>query len=154
MVPERVEREIYIEASPEVVWSVLTESEHIAGWFSDSAEIDLRSGGEAVFTWNEHGPAHARIERVDPPRLLSFRWMRAVREHPSAAELDETNSTLVELTLHPEDGGTRLRVVEGGFRELAGSEDEIAAYAEENRQGWGHEFEELRDYLLRGTASR
>jgi uncharacterized protein YndB with AHSA1/START domain len=157
MVPERVEREIHIEAAPDVVWSVLTEADHVAAWFSDSAEIDLRPGGEAVFTWNQHGPAHARIEQVDPPRLLSYRWMRAVREHPPAAELDETNSTLVELTLHPEDEGTRLQVVESGFQQLAGGEDEIATYAEENREGWGSEFGELRDYILRelgGTASR
>jgi uncharacterized protein YndB with AHSA1/START domain len=37
MVPQRIEREISIDAPLEVVWAVVTESQHISGWFSDSA---------------------------------------------------------------------------------------------------------------------
>jgi uncharacterized protein YndB with AHSA1/START domain len=51
MVPERIEREISIDAPLEVVWAVVTESQHISGWFSDSAQIDLRPGGELILTW-------------------------------------------------------------------------------------------------------
>ena len=69
MVPERIEREIVIEAPIDVVWAVLTEPEHVAGWFSDLAEIDLRPGGEATFDWREHGPARAWVERVERQAL-------------------------------------------------------------------------------------
>jgi uncharacterized protein YndB with AHSA1/START domain len=34
---DSVEREILIEASPEVVWGVITEPEQISCWFSDEA---------------------------------------------------------------------------------------------------------------------
>jgi uncharacterized protein YndB with AHSA1/START domain len=142
VVPERIEREILIEAPIDVVWAVLTEPEHVAGWFSDLAEIDLRPGGEATFDWREHGPARAWIERVEPPRNFAFRWVRAVGE-----EQRKDNSTLVEFTLAAEGDHTRLRVVESGFPELTWSEDKKARYAAENTQGWQLELDELREYI-------
>jgi uncharacterized protein YndB with AHSA1/START domain len=142
VVPERIEREILIEAPIDVVWAVLTEPEHVAGWFSNSAEIDLRPGGDATFDWPEHGPALAWVERVEPPRFFAFRWVRAVGQ-----EQRRDNSTLVEFTLAEEGDRTRLRVVESGFRELDWSEDAKARYADENTQGWQLELGELRDYV-------
>jgi uncharacterized protein YndB with AHSA1/START domain len=145
VVPERIEREILIEAPIEVVWEVLTEPEHVAGWFSNSAELDLRPGGEATFDWPEHGgPARAWVERVEPPRNLAYRWVRAVGE-----EQRKDSSTLVEFTLDAEGDHTRLRVVESGFQELAWSEDKKAWYANENTRGWKLELDELREYVLK-----
>jgi len=153
VVPERIEREILIEAPIDVVWAVLTEPEHVAGWFSDSVEIDLRPGGEATFDWPEHGgPARAWVERVEPPRTFAFRWVRAVGE-----EQRKDSSTLVEFTLAAEGEHTRLRVVETGFPELDWSEDKKAWYAAENVRGWQLELEELLEYVsqhLRPTPGR
>ena len=142
MVPERIEREILIEAPIDVVWAVRPAPEPGAGWFSHSAAIDLRPGGDATFDWREHGPARAWVERVEPPRTFAFRWVRAVGE-----EQRKDNSTLVEFTLAAEGDHTRLRVVESGFRELAWSEDKKARYAGENTQGWQFELDELREYV-------
>ena len=94
----------------EVVWAVVTEPEHVSGWFSDSAELDLRPGGTVALHWDGQGTAHGRVERVEPPRFFSFRWM--VRQGP---EFDEDNSTLVEFSLREEGDATRLTVVESGF---------------------------------------
>jgi uncharacterized protein YndB with AHSA1/START domain len=142
MVPDRIEQEILIDAPLEVVWAVVTEPEHVGSWFSDSAEIDLRPGGEATLTWVEHGAARARVEKVQPPNSFSFRWARTADSAPR-----EGNSTLVEFTLTAEAGGTRLRVVESGFTELELPEDAQSKYAEENTEGWEHELGELRDYV-------
>jgi uncharacterized protein YndB with AHSA1/START domain len=142
MVPDRIEREILIDAPPERVWAVVTEPEHVGRWFGDSAEIDLRPGGEATLTWDEHGSVRARIEKVERPHLFSFRWAR-----PVGAEPREGNSTLVEFYLTAEGEGTRLHVVESGFQELDRSEEEKAKYAEENTQGWKLELEDLREYV-------
>ena len=153
MVPERIEREILIDAPLEVVWSVITEPEHVSRWFSDSAAIDLRPGGELTLTWDEHGPVYWRVERIDPPRFVSFHWLRG-GQGPGDPEL---NSTLVEFSLAEEGQGTRLRMVESGFGGLAGSEEEKAQDAEEHRRGWELELDELRDYvsaLVRGSARR
>jgi uncharacterized protein YndB with AHSA1/START domain len=105
-----------------------------------------------LVAWDEHGASHARVEKVEPPHLFSFRWARAAGSEPT-----EGNSTLVELSLSAEGEGTRLRVVESGFAELDGSDDEKAKYAEENTQGWRVELDELREYVskqVRATAGR
>ena len=157
MVPDRVEREILIEAPPEIVWSVITEAEHVGRWFSDSAAIDLRPGGELILTWDEHGAVYWRVERVDPPHFVSFRWLRPMQGDADGVEPLEDNSTLVEFSLDSEGEATRLRVVESGFRELAGSEQENAKDAEEHSRGWELELGELRDYVsahVRGPARR
>jgi uncharacterized protein YndB with AHSA1/START domain len=44
MVPGSIERDILIDAPVEVVWSIVTEPEHVGRWLSDSVEIDLRGG--------------------------------------------------------------------------------------------------------------
>ena len=149
MVPDRVEREILIDAPLDVVWAVVTESEHVGRWFSDSAAIDLRPGGEMTLNWERHSE-HWRVERVDPPHFVSFRW-------PRGPGLREKNSTLVEFFLTAEGQGTRLRVVESGFRQLEGSDEEKAKDAEEHERGWELELGELREYVsthLRGSERR
>ena len=151
MVPDRLEREILIDAPLDVVWAIVTEPEHVGTWFSDSAQIDLRPGGDASLTWKEHGTVRLRVEKVDPPHSFAFRWAR-----PGAAEPREGNSTLVEFTLSAEGERTRLQMVESGFRELDRSEDEKATYAEENSRGWDHELAELREYVAQqiGVSAR
>jgi uncharacterized protein YndB with AHSA1/START domain len=141
MVPEHIEREILIDAPQDLVWAVITESEHVAEWFGDAAEIDLRPGGDASLTWESYGTFRARVEKVEPPRAFSFRWAR-----PADAEVRDGNSTLVEFTLEPEGRRTRLRVVESGFAELEGTDEEKATHAGENRRGWEIELGELAEY--------
>jgi uncharacterized protein YndB with AHSA1/START domain len=141
--PDRIEREILIDAPVDVVWAVVTEPEHISGWFSDSVELDLRPGGGAVFHWSKHGTAvPGRVERVEPPHFFSFRWVVG-----SGAELADANSTLVELSLSAEGDSTRLRVVESGFRGLAGPDDEKQQHFDGHRRGWDLELGELQEYL-------
>jgi uncharacterized protein YndB with AHSA1/START domain len=150
MVPERIEKEIVIDAPLDVVWALVTEAEHLGTWFSDSAEIDLRPGGDVTLTWEKHGTALARVEKVDPPRFFSFRWARPMDTVPA-----EGNSTLVEFSLSAEGEGTRVHVVESGFPALDATEDEKAKYAAENTEGWEIELGELREYATKvGPAAR
>ena len=144
-----IEREILIEASRERVWSVLTEAEHVASWFGDSAELDLRPGGKAAFGWRDHGGGvhRAVIERVEPPSFLSYRWARKPDTEPVEGE-----STLVEFTLTVDSLGTLLRVVETGFASLNASPDEQDKAAEENIEGWISELADLKEYAERPAA--
>jgi uncharacterized protein YndB with AHSA1/START domain len=59
---DSVEREILIEASPEVVWGVITEPEQISRWFSDEAVLEGRVGADGVLIWRPEGAAEV-IER-------------------------------------------------------------------------------------------
>jgi uncharacterized protein YndB with AHSA1/START domain len=145
--PDAIEREILIEAPPSVVWSIVTGAEHLAGWFSDEAEIDLRSGGRMLLTWHAHGTYEGRVETVDPQRVFAFRWQTR------AGDFSETNSTLVTMTLNAEEAGTRLRVVESGFATLPWPDEARDRYADENSKGWQTELEELRDYATQVAAA-
>jgi uncharacterized protein YndB with AHSA1/START domain len=147
VVPDAIEREIVIDAPPSVVWSIVTEAQHLAGWFSDEAEIDLRPGGRMLLTWRRHGAYQGRVETVDPPRLFAFRWQ--TRE----GEFSDTNSTLVVMALEADETGTRLRVVESGFATLPWPDDARARYADENSKGWHTELDELRDYTANVVAA-
>jgi uncharacterized protein YndB with AHSA1/START domain len=143
VIPQQIEREILIEAPVEVVWAVVTEPEHVSGWFSDSVELDLRPGGAMAVHWSGHGTVPGRVERVEPPQLFSFRWVVA----QPGEELTEENSTLVEFRLRPEGDSTRLTVVESGFSDLAGAEDENQRHFEDHQQGWKKELGELVEYV-------
>jgi uncharacterized protein YndB with AHSA1/START domain len=149
MVADRIEREIMIEAPLDVVWELVTDPEHVGAWFGDAAEIDLQPGGDAAFTWQSGGRFLARVEKVEPPRLFSFRWARPQDTPPA-----EGNSTLVEFILSAEGEATRLTVVESGFATLARSEDEKARHFADNTEGWSVELGHLREYAeeLRSRA--
>jgi uncharacterized protein YndB with AHSA1/START domain len=152
MVPESVEREVLIEAPVDLVWSIITEPEHVAGWLSDSVEIDAQPGGSAAFTWDQHGMSRARVERVEPPSLFAFRWVAAIGRS-SGQEVTDGNSTLVEFHLSPEGEATRLRVVESGFPRLDGTEDQNAEVAEGHNSGWIRELGDLEEYVAKVRAS-
>ena len=148
MVPEQIEHEIVIDAPLERVWAMLTEAEHIRQWFAfDGATIDLRPGGELVMQWKEHGRFYSHVERVEPPHFFSYRGSYLPHVQP-----DDGNSTLVEFTLSPEGSGTRLRVVESGFRSLQLPEAEQANFAAGNIDGWNGGLSTLQEYVARQAA--
>jgi uncharacterized protein YndB with AHSA1/START domain len=158
---DSVEREILIEASPEVVWGVITEPAQISRWFSDAAEIEGRAGADGTLTWKPGGRGGdreselvvpIRVVDAEPFHRFSFRW-----NHPLGAGPDQTNSALVEFSLSEEDGGTRLRVLESGIAAVTHDEQSRAEYRKDHEHGWGRHFGELRDYVAskpRGASSR
>ena len=148
---DRIEREIAIAAPVERVWSVLTEPEHVGQWFGQGqpTAVDLRPGGIMVLDHGKYGTFLPRIDKVDPPHYLSYRWASA---YPGEEATDE-NSTLVEFTLTPDGGGTRLRLVESGFASLyVPPERRAVASHESHSQGWPDALEGLRRHAERVAA--
>jgi uncharacterized protein YndB with AHSA1/START domain len=150
MVPQRIEREIFIDAPVEVVWAVVTEPPHISGWFSDSVTLDLRPGGEMVLHWDGYGSVRGQVERVEPPHFFSFRW---VVPRTPGADVASDNSTLVAFSLSAEGDATRLSVVESGFRDLAGPDGDKQGHVQSHRRGWELELGELEKYLRQRTRT-
>jgi uncharacterized protein YndB with AHSA1/START domain len=111
---------------------------------ADSHSSCVAIRGKATLTWNEHGSFPLRVEKVDPPHSVAYRWAR-----PAGAEPRAGNSTLIEFSLSEEGKGTRLRVVESGFAALEEAEEEKAKHFQENMQGWERELGELREYVSR-----
>jgi len=149
--PDRIEREIVIAAPVEQVWAVLTEPAHLSQWFSEGspAQVDLRPGGIMRVDHAEAGVFPARIERVEPPWFLSYRWASA---YP-AEETTDSNSTLVEFTLIPEAGGTRLRLTESGFAALVIPAERLPYSSHESHSaGWTSKLIELQEYTEKHAA--
>ncbi|RXS73793.1 polyketide cyclase [Streptomyces sp. TM32] len=141
----RIEREISIAAPVERVWAVLTEPEHVGSWFGqgEPAPVDLRPGGIMQLDHGQYGQFPTTIVTVDPPRRFSYRWASA---HPGELAV-EGNSTLVEFTLTPEGDGTRLRVVETGFEEIAIPEErQRTAGYDSHSEGWTGQMKNVKQY--------
>jgi uncharacterized protein YndB with AHSA1/START domain len=144
VVPNSVEREVLIDAPVEVVWSIVTEPEHIGRWLSDWAEVDLRPGGELELRWDKlSGSARGTVERVEPPHLFAFRW---VTPEPDRA-LHDGFETLVEFRLRAEGEGTLLQLIESGFASHPASEEQNAELAERHRGGWDSFLGRLVDHV-------
>jgi uncharacterized protein YndB with AHSA1/START domain len=110
-----VEREIFLPASPERVWSSLTEGSELSAWFGARVEFEARPGGPATFRWPDGRSREATVEEMDPPRMLAFRWAPFERRGSGARVVPATR---VEFTLEPALEGTLLRLSE---RTLEGS---------------------------------
>jgi uncharacterized protein YndB with AHSA1/START domain len=141
---DRIEREITVKAPVERVWTVLTEPEHIARWFGDSASGTAEPGGELVLGWKEHGDFPVTIERYEPPTAFAFRWVTG--GHEPGVRPAPGNSTLVEFTLAAQGDATLLTVVESGFESLDMPAEQQLKNAEDNTDGWRQELDELREY--------
>ncbi|WP_155368581.1 SRPBCC domain-containing protein [Catellatospora vulcania] len=140
MSEDRIERETLIEASLERVWSLVAQP---GFWVADKASLPgtvAREGEEMIAKNAEHGDFPVRVEKVDPPTYLAYRWASAF----PGEELRADNSTLVEFTLTAEGAKTRLRVVESGFAALNGSEELRRGAVEGNSGGWPLELDALK----------
>lgn len=132
MSEDRIERETLIAAPLERVWSLVAEP---GFWVADAASVagTAAKEGESMVAKNaEYGDFPVRVEKVEAPRYLAYRWVSAF----PGEELREENSTLVEFTLTAEGDKTRLRVVESGFAALAGSEELRGKAVKDNTGGW------------------
>ena len=140
MSEDRIERETLIAAPLERVWSLVAEP---GFWVADKASLPgtvAREGESMVAKNAEYGEFPVRVEKVELPTYLAYRWASAF----PGQELREDNSTLVEFTLTPEGGKTRLRVVESGFAALAGSEELRSQAVQDNTGGWPQELDALK----------
>jgi len=69
-----IEREIYVEAAPEVVFEVVSRPEHIAQWWSDEASFEPAPGAVGELVWGEREHVAAiEVVKAEPPRLFAFR---------------------------------------------------------------------------------
>jgi uncharacterized protein YndB with AHSA1/START domain len=141
LIEDRIERETLIEAPIERVWSLVSEP----GWWAvhDPSEVagTVANAGETIVARNEtYGDFPVRVERVEPPTYVAYRWASAF----PGQGLRDDNSTLIEFTLADESGKTRLRVVESGFGGLAGGEELRRKALEDNTGGWAAEIADIK----------
>src|ERR1700712_3078205 len=109
-----IEREIRIDAAPEVVYEVVSTPEHLREWWSD--EADRADGSDTIrIAFGDSTAADRKTETLtvvdeDPPRRFSFRWVYDEGERGASPQ-----SLLVTFDLVPAGAGTLLRFSETGF---------------------------------------
>jgi uncharacterized protein YndB with AHSA1/START domain len=140
-----LEREIYVDATPETVFDVVSDPKHVREWWPDEASYDVTPGatGQIVFGDPEAGGGVVALTvlEVDRPRSFTFRWTQAPGETGV-----EGNSLLVTFALTPEGGGTRLRMTETGFREMGWEVAVLEQQYREHETGWDHFLPRLATY--------
>jgi uncharacterized protein YndB with AHSA1/START domain len=141
-----IEREIYVEASPEVVFEVVSRPDHLQRWWPDEAHYEPVTGstGEIVFGERGAGGTVVQFTVVDarPPRTFSFRWTQ-----PAGEPAVEGNSLLVTFDLTPSGGGTLLRMTERGFREMGWEIAVLEQQYQEHVTGWDFYLPRLVRYV-------
>lgn len=129
-----IEREVFVEASPETVFEVVSSPEHIKQWWPDDARYEVAPGaaGELVFGDQGSGTVvQLAVVDVRPPRSFSFRWT-----HPAGQPAVQGNSLLVTFDLTPSDGGTLLKMTETGFREMGWEAAVLEEQYKDHSSGW------------------
>ena len=115
---DRIERQILLSAPRSRVWRALSNAEEFGSWFGVAFKGKTFVPGQHVqgqitYPGYEHVVFDILIERMEPERLLSWRW------HPYAVDpkvdYSQETPTLVVFELKDADGGTLLSVVESGF---------------------------------------
>ena len=147
-----IERELHIDASPEVVFEVLSRPEHIRDWWNAETDLEAAAGATSQFTWTRDGActsAPFTVVEVDPPRTFSFRWI-----YDDGEAAGPGNSLLVTFELEPAGEGTTVRFRETGYRERGWEAAVLEAHYNDHRQGWDFYLPRLVEAAHRMAAAR
>jgi uncharacterized protein YndB with AHSA1/START domain len=149
-----IERELHIDASPEVVFEVLSSPEYIRDWWSAETEFEAQRGATSRFAWTDEQTGRVEstpftVVEVDPPRTFSFRWV-----YDDDAVVGPGNSLLVMFELVAAGEGTTVRFRETGFRERGWEAAVLEAHYNDHRQGWDFYLPRLTDVANRLAATR
>jgi uncharacterized protein YndB with AHSA1/START domain len=148
-----IERELYVDASPEIVFEVLSSPEHIRDWWSAETEFERVAGASSQFRWTDEATGRTEstpftVVEVDPPRRFSFRWTYG-SEVPGPG-----NSLLAAFDLVPSGAGTTVRFSETGYRERGWEAAVLEAHYNDHRQGWDFYLPRLVEAASQLAATR
>ncbi|MFI6578584.1 SRPBCC family protein [Nocardiopsis sp. NPDC050513] len=142
-----IERQIRVDAAPEIVYQVLSRPEHLRQWWPDEAELDPVPGATGTVSFGGGSRTEVvalTVVEADPPRRFSFRWT-----HDEHATATEANSLLVTFDLVASAGGTLVRFTETGFRERGWEAAVLEERYRDNTEGWDRCLPRLADYAAR-----
>ena len=107
---ESISFEFDLHHSPEKVWRALTDPVLLAEWLLPVLDLTLEPGAAFAFQReplpNWDGTVKCRFLEIEAQRKLSYAWVVG----------DMGIDTVVTFTLAPTASGTRLSLVQSGFR--------------------------------------
>ena len=102
--------EFELAHSPEKVWRALTDPVLLAQWLLPVVNLKLEPGSAFTFKTQPYpgwdGTVNCRILEIEAHRKLSYTWVVG----------DMGLNTVVTFTLTPTASGTRLSLVQSGFK--------------------------------------
>ena len=105
---ESISFDFDLRHSPEKVWRALTDPALLAEWLLPVIGLDLKPEAAFTFKTQPHpgwdGVVNCRMLEIEAQRKLRYAWV--------VADLD----TVVTFTLTPTPSGTRLSLVQSGFK--------------------------------------
>lgn len=105
---ESLSFEFDLNHPPEKVWRALTDPALLAQWLLPVVDLELKI--QAAFRFQAppqpgwDGIVHCRFREIEPQKKLSYDWV--------VGDID----TVVTFTLTPTASGTRLSLVQSGFK--------------------------------------
>jgi uncharacterized protein YndB with AHSA1/START domain len=142
-----IEREIRIDAPPEVVFEVVSDPAHVQQWWPDEASYAAVPGGTGQIVFIRDGervPMAFQVVDAVPHRLFSFRWTQ-----PAGEPARTDNSFLVTFELEPAGDGTLLRMTETGFRERGWEAAVLEEAYRDHSSGWDYYLPRLAPYIAK-----
>ena len=139
-----IEREIYVDARPEIVFDVVSDPDHVKEWWPEEAryEAEVGSVGEIAFVRDDGRKVETlTVVEVQRPDRFSFRWT-----HPAGEAAAGGNSLLVTFELVPQGEGTLVRFRETGFREQGWTAAVLEANYRDHVHGWDYFLPRLITY--------
>ena len=134
---ESISFEFELSHAPEKVWRALTDPALLTEWLLPVVGLKLEPGTAFTFKTQPYpgwdGIVNCRILEIDEPKKLSYAW--------AVPFLD----TVVTFTLTPTASGTRLSLVQSGFKPDQKQNFGGARY------GWRMMGEKLVDLLARNA---
>jgi uncharacterized protein YndB with AHSA1/START domain len=103
-----IDREIFIDASPETVFGFLVDPALMAHWIGIMHSLDARPGGLFKVEVSRGNVARGTYTEVKPPHRVAFTWGWE-SDDPTLA-LAPPGTSFVEIELEPKGGGTLLRL--------------------------------------------
>jgi uncharacterized protein YndB with AHSA1/START domain len=141
-----IEREIHIEATPEVVYQVISTPDHLRQWWPDEADIEPAPGATGTIAFDGGATVvPLTVVEADPPRRFSFHW---------AYDAASPTPLTVTFDLIPSGTGTLLKFTEAGFREKGFEAAVLEEWYRDHTQGWDHFLPRLVAYAARLAAAR
>jgi uncharacterized protein YndB with AHSA1/START domain len=103
--------EVDLQHSPAKVWRALTDPDLLAEWLLPVVGLELAPGAPFTFKTQPHpgwdGTVQCRFVEIEARRKLSYTWVVGD---------DLALDTVVTFTLTPTASGTRLSLVQSGFK--------------------------------------
>jgi uncharacterized protein YndB with AHSA1/START domain len=107
---ESISLEFDLQHAPEKVWRALTDPELLGEWLLPVVDLKLERGAAFTFKTQPYpgwdGSVNCRFLEIEAHRKLSYTWVVG----------DMVLDTVVTFTLTPTPLGTRLSLVQSGFK--------------------------------------